>query len=366
MPKKLIEYRQKRKQRLFIILALAVLGLLAVAALMHVGAGEAEWAGMSVSNITPALAMEFGIPKDETGVIVNWCEDPAYSANVRGGDLVRAVNNKKVKNVSEFLKVTKTLNLQNGVLLDIARNGQPLYITMENKLGLHDAIKKAFSSDNAVQAAFANRSPAETAETGANGAATSAPGFIPPTPKEQGAAQKELIEGHWLGMELIPLTPELAKEYRVPLNTKGLLVDEVCLEAAEAGLLAGDMVVGVGGIATPDLVRFTEATRKVKNRCSARMLICRRGQLLELTISARRSLGFSQNESAQPITPGALSPHRNRNKPCTTCHIIMVTGGQLPTDAGDILPSPPPITKGAIAPHAYRGKCESCHIILKR
>jgi len=36
-------------------------------------------------------------------------------------------------------------------------------------------------------------------------------------------------------MELIPLTPELAKEYNVPLDTKGLLVDEISLESAESG-----------------------------------------------------------------------------------------------------------------------------------
>lgn len=167
-------------------------------------------------------------------------------------------------------------------------------------------------------------------------------------------------------MELIPLTPELSKEYRVPLDTKGLLVDEISLESAESGVLAGDLVVAVDGRATPDLVAFTEATRRVKNRNKAKVLVSRRGQLLEFMFSSQRTLGFSQNEAAQPITPGALSPHRSRNKPCTTCHIIMLTGGQLPTDAGDILPNPPAITKGAISPHEYRGKCNTCHVILKK
>jgi len=78
-----------------------------------------------------------------------------------------------------------------------------------------------------------------------------------------------------------------------------------------------------------------------------------------------RPMGFSQNESAQPIRPGAISPHRSRGKACTECHIIMETGGQLPIDAGDILPSPPPIIKGAVAPHEDRGKCNTCHVILK-
>lgn len=384
MPNKIKEYRHKRGQRALLILTIVLLGLFFVAALLHIGAGDAEWAGMSVSNVTPARAMEFNIPKEEQGVVVNWCEDPAYSAGIRGGDLLKAVNNKKVTNLSEFLKVTKITSLDQGVLLDISRNGQPIYITMENKLGMHDSIKKAFNLDMGITGtnpttsapldsqgltpvAFANRSPAETAEAAAAlQNATNAPKLRLPTPKEQGAAQKELIEGHWLGMELIPLTPELAKEYNVPVDTKGLLIDEISLESAESGVLAGDLVMAINSVATPDLVAFTEATRRVKNRTKAKVLVSRRGQLLEYTIFSTRTLGFSQNEAAQPITPGALSPHRSRNKPCTTCHIIMVTGGQLPTDAGDILPNPPPITKGAIAPHEYRGECKVCHVILKK
>ncbi|MBF0494215.1 MAG: hypothetical protein HQL28_03685 [Candidatus Omnitrophica bacterium] len=375
---KLKEFKQRKRQRMLLVMVLFVLSLFFVAALMHIGAGDAEWMGMSVSNLTPANAMEFGIPKDERGVVVNWCEDPAYSSGVRGGDLIKAINNKKVKSIGEFLKVTKTVDISKGVLIDALRNGQPLYITLESKMGLHDTIKKAFNIDlganaldngNAKQAAFANRSPAETAEAGTinnPGPGTAPAGPNLPTPKEQNAAQKELIEGHWLGMELIPLTPELAKEFNIAPDTKGILIDEISLEAAESGVLAGDMVVAIQGMATPDIATFTEATRRVKNRFDAKVLVSRRGQILEFTITSTRTLGFSQNEAAQPITPGALSPHRSRSKPCTACHIIMTTGGQLPTDAGDILPSPPPITKGAVAIHEYRGKCKTCHVILKK
>ncbi|MBF0486047.1 MAG: hypothetical protein HQL16_06005 [Candidatus Omnitrophica bacterium] len=382
--------RQQRRQRLLIVLVLLGLGLFFFSALMHVGAGDAEWGGMSVSNVTPAMRMEFSIPKDELGVVVDWAEDPAYSAGVRSGDLIKAINNQKIYTLKDFLRITHTTSLQPGVLLDILRNGQPLYITMEYKMGFHDKMKKALGVDpgatgetgtsapvaNAspvassgqgmVPAAFANRSPAETAEAGAAPAVANTPQIKLPTPKEQGAAQKELIEGHWLGLELIPLTTELAKEYKVPADIKGLLVDEICLESAESGILAGDMVVAVDGFATPDLVAFTEATRRVKNRHKADILVSRRGQLMEFTVSSVRTMGFSQNEAAQPITPGALSPHRSRNKPCTSCHIIMITGGQLPTDAGDILPNAPPITRGAVPPHENRGQCKNCHVILKK
>ncbi|MHC4195474.1 MAG: magnetochrome domain-containing protein [Planctomycetota bacterium] len=44
----------------------------------------------------------------------------------------------------------------------------------------------------------------------------------------------------------------------------------------------------------------------------------------------------------------------------------MKTGGQLATDAGDILPDPPPITTDAKAAHRYRGQCNTCHTIINK
>ena len=368
----LIEYKRRNTRRFLFIFGITLFGLLCIAALLHIGAGDAEWAGMTVSNITPSIAMEFNITKDEKGVVINWCESPSYDSGLRSGDLLKAVNNKQIHNISEFLKVVKTIDLDKGALVDIVRNGQPLYLTLKDVPNVHENYKKLMSLDMGTsghgagqQIAFGNQLPAQRAQTDVTNIDMAPQASQLPSPKEQGAAHKELVEGHWLGMEVIPLVPELAKEFNIAPNTKGILVDEISLESAESGVLAGDMVVAVDDYATPDLYAFTEATRRVRNRTQAKILVNRRGALLEYTISSERPMGFSQNESAQPIKPGAISPHRSRGKACTECHIIMETGGQLPIDAGDILPSPPPIIRGAVAPHEDRGKCNVCHVILK-
>ena len=187
------------------------------------------------------------------------------------------------------------------------------------------------------------------------------------SPREQNAAGKEFIEGHWLGLEVIPLAPELATEYQIPKGETGVLVDEITLEAAESGILAGDMVQSIDGRSTSDLRAFFLATQHVQEKERAAVGVSRRGDKMTFVIEARntRTLGFAQMEAAQPILPGAISPHRSRGRACTACHIIMRTGGQLPTDAGDILPNPPPITRDAKAPHRYRGQCSSCHVIIR-
>jgi len=187
------------------------------------------------------------------------------------------------------------------------------------------------------------------------------------SPREQNAAGKEFIEGHWLGLEVIPLAPELATEYQIPKGETGVLVDEITLEAAESGILAGDMVQSIDGRPTSDLRAFFLATQNVQEKERAAVGVSRRGDKMTFVIEPRNTkvLGFAQMEAAQPIQPGAISPHRSRGRACTACHIIMRTGGQLPTDAGDILPNPPPITTDAKAPHRYRGQCSSCHVIIR-
>jgi hypothetical protein len=187
-----------------------------------------------------------------------------------------------------------------------------------------------------------------------------------PSPREQNAAGKEFIEGHWLGIEVIPLAPELAAEYRIPKGESGVLVDEITLEGAESGILAGDMIHSIDGRPTSDLRAFFLATQHVQEAERADVGISRRGSKMSFVVKARNTkiVGFAQMEAAQPIMPGAISPHRSRGRACTDCHIIMQSGGQLPTDAGDILPSPPPIAADAKAPHRDRGRCSSCHVIV--
>lgn len=351
--KKLANSSRKKRRRLWwFLLVFFVFFLVIVFSLFKFFLGQLEWAGLTVSNIYPNLIMEFGLPPGEEGVVVRSVEESVFYNRLREGDLIKSINGIPVKNIREFRRVARLTNLREGVLFDIIRRGRPLFVSLDkNNTNSKDDSSRAAglvvsssATPLAMQVAFTQSRL--------------------PSPREQRASQKILVEGHWLGMEMIPLVPELAKEFGISPDQEGILVDEVSLEAAESGLLAGDMILSVNGLATPNLKAFTDATRSVQNRKSARILVTRKGRVLELTIRSEQNLGFSQNEAAQPIKPGALSPHRSRNKPCTACHIIMLEGGQLPTDAGDILPSPPPIIKGTVLAHEPRGNCKNCHAII--
>ena len=185
------------------------------------------------------------------------------------------------------------------------------------------------------------------------------------TPLQQNAANKIMVEGHWMGMETLDLTPSLRGIYKIPSDISGVIVDEITLESAESGILAGDVITSIQGRPTRNLEEFFQATVAVSERERAEVVVYRMGAERRFILAARNAptLGFAQMEGAQPIRPGALSPHRQRNRACTDCHVIMATGGQLPVDAGDVLPTPPPISANAGAIHEYRGECRSCHVI---
>ncbi len=185
-----------------------------------------------------------------------------------------------------------------------------------------------------------------------------------PTPRQQNAAFKLLLEGHWHGMELIALTPALAREYGLAPTQTGLLVDEVTLAAAHCGMLAGDVVHSVGGMDVTTLRDFRDATYLLRNQTEVAIGVLRNGRPLALQLRSERALGFAMFESAPPIRPGAISPHKVRNRPCTDCHIIMKTGGQLAKDAGDLLPNPPAIAADAKPSHGNKGPCNACHRII--
>jgi len=303
------------------------------------------WLGVSSFPVDSVVARELDLPTHH-GALVNRVvgNSPAAEAGLMRGDMILRFDNRRVKDEEMLWGYLQGKNAGDKVKIAVLRKGNKeiFVVTLQPEL-------------SNVNATF---SPAPQGAT--------VPAGTLPSPREQNAAGKKFIEGHWLGLEVIPLTAELATEYQIPKGQTGVLVDEVTLEAAESGILAGDMVQSISGFPTPDLETFFLATQRerVQEEKRAQVGISRRGKKMSFVMTARNAkmLGFAQMEAAQPIQPGAIRPHRYMGS-CTDCHILMQTGGQLPTDSGDILPNPPPITKNAKAPHRYRGPCATCHTI---
>lgn len=184
-----------------------------------------------------------------------------------------------------------------------------------------------------------------------------------PTFSSDASGHKILMEGHWLGMEVGPLTAKLARSLSIPSSVRGVLVDEVTLLSAEQGLLAGDVVVSIAGQDTPGLNSFLEASKKVRSSNKTMISVFRKGNYLSVPIKSGYELGFAQMEAAPMIRPTDTAPHRYYGA-CTDCHSIGSTG-QLSMDMGDTIRRPlAPVVSSSPAPHRNYGKCAKCHKLL--
>jgi serine protease Do len=312
------------------------------------------WLGIAAYPVDNLVSREFDLPVHH-GVLVNrvFSNSPAAKVGLLRGDMIYRVNNRRIRDAEMFWSYLAGGKAGDEVKTTLFRRGKKRTFILKlepEPANVRSLLSKAPQGTLAFQTVAVATIPTQTL----------------PSPREQNAAGKKFIEGHWLGLEVIPLIAELATEYQVPKGETGVLVDEITLESAESGILAGDIVQSINGFPTPDLEAFFRATQRVQEKERVQVGISRRGSKMIFVMTARNTstLGFAQMEAAQPIQPGALRPHRSRGRACTYCHIFMQTGGQLPTDAGDILPNPPPITKNAKASHRYRGQCAICHTIL--
>lgn len=179
--------------------------------------------------------------------------------------------------------------------------------------------------------------------------------------------EKMLQEGHWIGLEVVPLTKALAKANNIPRKIEGVLIDEVTLLSAETGLLAGDVISSINNNKVIDLKSFSRATKPVANTQQAVVKVYRNGNYYDISVFGPDVLGIAQMEAAPMINPTSPSPHGYYG-PCSQCHTLTngpLNTGQLTKDMGDqLLKVPPPIKWGAEAPHRNRGVCTDCHNII--
>ena len=86
-------------------------------------------------------------------------------------------------------------------------------------------------------------------------------------------------------MEVSPITPLTAQQYGIPGGTQGLVVAEAEVPAAAVGIEAGDVIVAVDGIPTPQMTAFFQAT---KNGIATEGVVdfIRKGQSMRVNLSS--------------------------------------------------------------------------------
>lgn len=88
--------------------------------------------GVSVTNLTPRLREQLGLPPGVSGVLVTGVDpdSPAFEAGLRRGDVIQEVNGRGVASVAEFERAIRQAGAE-AVLLLVNRGGSVFFVAIE-------------------------------------------------------------------------------------------------------------------------------------------------------------------------------------------------------------------------------------------
>jgi len=152
----------------------------------------------------------------------------------------------------------------------------------------------------------------------------------------------------WMGMELEPLTPDVATALGLPPNQPGVFVSDAVGVAVQSGMREGDVIIAVNGNPTPDTATFRQATVGLAG--PAQVDLVRQGTVQSLVIdpAAATSTGAG---SPSPALTVALPPA------CATCP---GRAGCFPPASGGATPIALPPASGGVTPIALPPACATC------
>ncbi|NQU63858.1 MAG: PDZ domain-containing protein [SAR324 cluster bacterium] len=171
----------------------------------------------------------------------------------------------------------------------------------------------------------------------------------------------KLDEGHWQGLEVIELTPEIKIKLKIPMKIEGVLIDEVTLNALMSGLRGGDILIAINDNRVKTIQDVVDVSKLARNKKRAKMTVLRDLKKMTITLISPDTLGFAQAETAPMILPSDMRPHPDRGR-CTECHPIGSIGHLTP-DPDEIPLKVPVIASGMRRIHKDRGPCTACHIV---
>lgn len=199
------------------------------------------WLGVTIQDVTPELAGEFGL-KESTGAIITdiFSGSPAEKSGMKRGDIIIEVEGKEVKNVVSLRNMIAQSKVGSRLKLKVIRDGKTIPFEI--------AIVE-FPSDTSE---IAQQQPEEAVRD----------------------------ENSLAGFRVMDLTDEIAKQLGLSNNEKGVVIVSVTPGSAadEAGLKKGDLVQEVNKKRVSSLIDFNNAASRLRDGDMALLFINRSGK----------------------------------------------------------------------------------------
>ncbi len=204
------------------------------------------WLGVSIQDVTPDLARQFGL-KDTRGALVSEIipDSPAATAGIQSGDVITAFNGKTVESTSILRNTVAQTPVGKTVKVELLRDKKTLSLEVK----------------------------------------------ITEQPKDIAQVDGETVQGDGkntalAGVEVRNLTSEIARQLGLPPGTSGVVIAgvEQGSAAEEAGLQEGDVILEINRQALRNTGDFKRLSGKLSKKDSTLLLINRQGRKLFLAI----------------------------------------------------------------------------------
>jgi serine protease Do len=219
---------------------------------------ERGYLGISISPINDDLADSVGLPHNRGEFVQNVQPgQAAAAAGLKSGDVVVSVDGKEVTPSQTLSYIVANTAPGKRIPVEILRNGQKLTVTA--------TVGKRPSEEQLAQDNF---NP-DDSDDGDN------PFQNAPTEQQQSPSEKAV------GVSVIPLTPQIARQLGAPETTRGVVVNAIdpSSDAGQKGLQRGDIILSANyaNIASKaDLDQAVKAS-KAAGRNALLLQIQRRG-----------------------------------------------------------------------------------------
>ncbi|MDD3845062.1 MAG: DegQ family serine endoprotease [Syntrophorhabdaceae bacterium] len=211
-----------------------------IAQLKGSGSVTRGWLGVSIQEITPALASSFGLKDRKGALVADVVKDgPADKAGIAQGDVIVEFDGKEIASSNDLPRIVAATPVGKDVAVKLLRNGTTAGRT----------VKIARMEDTVAEAA------------------------------------EKVTGGNKVGITVQGITPEVARALQLK-NRKGVVVASVepGSPAEEAGIVRGDVIREVNRAAVKDVESFVRKMEQESQQKNVLFLISRKASNIYVVV----------------------------------------------------------------------------------
>ena len=225
-----------------------------IAQLKKYGHVKRGWLGVSIQDVTPAIAESLNLGKPHGALVAQVMPNtPAARAGLKQGDVIVAFNGKPVKEMRDLPLLVADTSAGKNVPIEVIRDGK--------KITLHATIAEMKQNQEVASA------------------------------EEGGSSSASPV--HSLGLALAPLDSQTRQRFHIGKSVKGVIIVGVQdgSVASSQGLQAGDVILRVGNapVTEPEQVKTKFAAAIKEKKKSILVLLDRGGHDLFVALNPTKS-----------------------------------------------------------------------------